>query len=413
MSVKKYLIISLATILTVLTACGNSTSTSKESIPTPSIEEPTSNESEIETFKTESSETESPSDNEIHVEESSTPETEPTVSDEPVLDPNPPQFEDTYVDGILAVNDTTSAKYDIHNFVSGIIYEIVDGECNILSIAPGSYLDGENEINFVVPSHIHGYPVVSIEYFNFGNDHYGNGSITIPGTVKRIEEQQFAQIYTNTLIVSEGTEYVSENCGGLYDYVKLPLSTQCDVAKLCLNTTLYGVLRYDTNNTNITNPNPAPRTFGEEVINYIKYSDIPAIEVTSEHEGISYEIINGECHITQLNGTGVSMWSGEFGDYIVPEYIHEFPVVEIKKILLDNTKPSFGTGSFTIPGTIKRIESGQLSGLSTKTLIISEGTEFVASDCGAYFEIIKLPVSTEFDESTLSTLGHSVEVQRY
>ncbi|MBQ8298834.1 MAG: hypothetical protein IJX99_03050 [Clostridia bacterium] len=165
------------------------------------------------------------------VEATPTPET----SNNGGLDPNPPKFEDTYIDGVLCVNDTTSATYNIDNAYlhPGITYEIVNGECNILCCAPGGSL-WENKygsstyVNYKVPSSINGYPVTNIEYFGFYNAEFEGSSITIPGTVRRIEANAFSELYTDVLIFENGVQYVSYDLGGLYDEVKLPSNCECD-----------------------------------------------------------------------------------------------------------------------------------------------------------------------------------------
>lgn len=161
------------------------------------------------------------------VEATPTPET----SNNGGLDPNPPKFEDTYIDGVLCVNDTTSKTYTIDDWdANGIIYEIVNGECNILSLAPGMYIDYNSSayLNYKVPSSINGYPVTNIEYFNFGNAEFDNSSVTIPGTVRRVEANAFSELYTDVLIFENGVQFVSYDLGGLYDEVKLPSNCECD-----------------------------------------------------------------------------------------------------------------------------------------------------------------------------------------
>ena len=159
----------------------------------------------------------------------------PETSNNGGLDPNPPKFEDTYIDGVLCVNDTTSATYNIDNAYlhPGITYEIVNGECNILCCAPGGSL-WENKygsstyVNYKVPSSINGYPVTNIEYFGFYNAEFDNSSVTIPGTVRRVEANAFSELYTDLLIFENGVQYVSYDLGGLYDEVKLPSNCECD-----------------------------------------------------------------------------------------------------------------------------------------------------------------------------------------
>ena len=127
----------------------------------------------------------------------------PETSNNGGLDPNPPKFEDTYINGVLCVNDTTSKTYTIDDWdANGIIYEIVNGECNILSLAPGMYIDYNSSayLNYKVPSSINGYPVTNIEYFNFGNRELEGSSVTIPGTVRRIEANAFSELYTERIL---------------------------------------------------------------------------------------------------------------------------------------------------------------------------------------------------------------------
>ena len=159
----------------------------------------------------------------------------PETSNNGGLEPNPPKFEDTYINGVLCVNDTTSATYNIDNSYlhPGITYEIVNGECNILCCAPGGSLWENNYgsstyVNYKVPSSINGYPVTNIEYFGFYNAEFDNSSVTIPGTVRRVEANAFSELYTDLLIFENGVQYVSYDLGGLYDEVKLPSNCECD-----------------------------------------------------------------------------------------------------------------------------------------------------------------------------------------